>query len=91
MSSSVVPVEEKGVERVESRSSSKEQNKTKGEKEEKNNTPIYEEGISAEVLGKRLEASGISDNYERKVFILNKVMNEHIGRKKKESVLWLQV
>lgn len=30
-------------------------------------------------LGRRLEASGVSDSYERKVYILNRVMNEHIG------------
>lgn len=76
MSSSVVAVEEKGIDRVESRSSLREKDTTNKTKDE---LPIYEEGISAEVLGKRLEASGISDNYERKVFILNKVMNEHIG------------
>lgn len=38
-----------------------------------------EDGGNMAVTEKRLESAGISDNYERKVFILNRVMNDHIG------------
>lgn len=35
--------------------------------------------VDADKLGSRLEAAGVSDSYERKVYILNKILNEHIG------------
>lgn len=40
-------------------------------------------------MGKRLEASGVSDSYERKVYILNRVMNEHIGMGRFQWALFL--
>lgn len=81
MSSNVVPVDEKqngehptGYAENEKRASSDKQ------------APKEELGldrklsnIDPEELGQRLEASGVSDSYERKVYILNRVMNEHIG------------
>lgn len=40
---------------------------------------VEQDGVSTAVMERRIEASGISSNYERKVFILNRVMNDHIG------------
>lgn len=50
---------------------------------------VHEEGISLGIEEKRIEASGVSSSYERKVFILNRVMNDHIGMGRFQWALFL--
>ncbi|UZJ56407.1 hypothetical protein CBS101457_005727 [Exobasidium rhododendri] len=80
MSSNVVPVTDE-VHKVSPMGSQSSQGKT--EKVERDaagkDDKLYEDGVSPSVSDKRQRANGMSDTYERKCFILNKVMNENIG------------
>lgn len=101
MSSQVVPVRENDPQtgatnadaHINNRSSDEKKNtSTNGTDVEKKDDPLdipKGEIIDPEELGKRLEASGVSDAYERKVYILNRVMNEHIGMGRFQWALFL--
>lgn len=41
--------------------------------------PNAHEAGSLAIDNKRIEAMGVESAYERKVYILNRIMNEHIG------------
>ncbi|PWN96524.1 MFS general substrate transporter [Tilletiopsis washingtonensis] len=64
----------------------------KGEKlgsEKHHHDGLANEGLSPDILGKRLDAIGVNSVYERKVYILNRVMDEHIGMGKFQWQLFL--
>ena len=78
MSSNVVPVSD-DARSSHSNSLGNKEEKNMDVKKEKSHEGLEDEGLSPAIMNNRGKASGMSDMYERKCFILNKVMNEHIG------------
>lgn len=70
-------------------SSEKGHDKVNAEHDKKVEAGFANEELSPDILAKRVEAAGLDSVYERKVYILNKVMDEHIGMRKFQWQLFM--